>query len=707
MRLLKNYFYALKDQQVQIEAELELGRRLISGSIGHVTLFLVVLIFTPYWNDHPWLVSILGTLLISANILRFFLAKWQIKAYPTQRISWLIRFDILLIVSATVWGILCEEALRYYSFSSTTSAVLLLVISGITAGAATSLNTDRLRAHLFISLTLGIPFVFLVSKFDIAMGFTIIFAIYYTFLSQQIRDQSTIYWNLLKSREMINGQKQVIEASLKAKSEFLANMGHELRTPMNGVLGITDILLHSTIDPEQSHYLKIIKNCGETMLNQVNDILDFSKIESHNIELEKIPFPIHQLVNEVLQLLQIEAIDKGISLTYQPGPDVPLWIIGDANRFRQIIINLVGNALKFTQAGSIEISSNSKILENKQRKIRFSIKDTGIGIPKNSIRKLFKSFSQVDASTTRKYGGTGLGLAICKGLCSQMGGSIWVKSTLGVGSTFYFTFIDQASIVTVSNSGVLPLRPGPNPSDQHPPLLILIAEDNHTNQIVTLGLLKKLGHQADIANNGLEVLEKLEQKSYDIIFMDCQMPEMDGFETTSKIINNYPNEKIPWIIALTASAYPEDREKCLESGMNDFITKPISPEALLQALKQVKPKSHHSHFDFNLMRRHFYNEQDIMSSIIADFLKTYASSIIEIKHAIEEDSPHLVRLRVHKLRGTVSNFFVKHIQDKLLDLEAMGKNNDLTKALSLLNEITAQLEELRHDLESINIQKGA
>ncbi len=377
-----------------------------------------------------------------------------------------------------------------------------------------------------------------------------------------------------------------LHAATNAKSAFLANISHEIRTPMNGIIGMTDLLLESADDVAVVDRLQIIKNCGNSLISIINELLDFSKLEAKKVELEYRPIQLRKLVADVISLLSSKALEKNILLNMNIDKSVPDWISADETRVRQILINLISNAIKFTEIGSVDVSLKADLLSNKKYKLNFSVKDTGIGIPEDVKIKLFKPFSQADISTTRKYGGTGLGLAICKELCSKMNGSISVETHLGKGSTFFFNF--EAEISKASSgkekSEVL-LKESKNIGIQFP-LKILIAEDNPVNQMVAQSYLKKLGYASDLAENGLIVLEKIEKNHYDIVLMDCQMPEMDGYEATQAIRKKlkYSNLKI---VALTASSMKEEIDKCKLAGMNDFLSKPIDIASLIKVLTET------------------------------------------------------------------------------------------------------------------------
>jgi signal transduction histidine kinase/CheY-like chemotaxis protein len=384
---------------------------------------------------------------------------------------------------------------------------------------------------------------------------------------------------------------QVAQNAVKSKSEFLANMSHEIRTPMNGVIGICNLLLGELKEPRYIEKLKIIRNCGNSLLDLINDILDFSKLEAKKIEIESEPFPIHNITRELIELLSTKASEKGLVISYVTSPSAPNWVKGDVTRFRQVLTNLVGNAIKFTDRGSVHISSTAEKAPNGQILMKFAIRDTGIGIHEDVRGKLFNIFSQGDASTTKRFGGTGLGLVISKELTEKMGGTITLESKVGEGSTFTFSIL-----VAETQEKTLPAPPNPFLEFQSEvanigPLRILVAEDNRINQLVAVGLLEKLGYQADVAANGSEVLENLQQQDYDLILMDCHMPIMDGFETTMRICEKYEMDRRPHIVALTASTMKADVDRCEASGMDSYLSKPVTIEGLVRVLKMIGNKN--------------------------------------------------------------------------------------------------------------------
>lgn len=590
--------------QLVREADRDLIIRMIQGIYTVPLFFAVVWVATDVPKDHPVLFWGLFGVAAIATAIRITLRAVLDRSYDRHQ-AWFARLaGLTVMLSSSARGVLYASALWFYGVENGSLIIVLIWLLGTASGSTVSYtpNLKLMRLNIVLLLAPSLIVGFPQGGRGTMFAFTALTLL--VFLMIQGRHLHLMYWTMLKDKALESIRARELETAKLAaeaaralaeeataqKSQFLANMSHEIRTPMHGILGMAQLAMTAETTSESHEYIKTVRNCAEGLLSVLNDILDFSKIEAGKLTLEKIPFSLRQMINDVREIIVPQTLIKGVPLKCDVAENIPDQLVGDPTRLRQVLVNLMGNATKFTEAGTISLGVSQLPQERPDSAtiLLFRVSDTGIGMSEEQQKRLFQAFSQADSSVSRRFGGTGLGLAICSRLVQMMGGNISVESKPGAGSTFQFTcpvdLGEQQRIAAVNATA---------PAVVEKPIYILVADDNPVNQALARQLLSRRGHRVRAVSTGQAAVQAWQNEEFALILMDDHMPVMDGMEAVRQIrkfqslrARNY----VP-IVAVTASAMKGDRERFLSAGMDGYLAKPFSAEELYACVKQFSSKS--------------------------------------------------------------------------------------------------------------------
>jgi len=576
---LKNYQTLLLPRAIR-----DLATSSYAGSAIYPTVFFAIVFATDYQYRYPGFAQVCMALLVTFSVARTILSYNVKRMLPHIWVRW---FSVLTLLIACIWSGFWIITL-YQDGLNNTTLLAIVAITGIASAGVGTLSPLRGLSYTLLLIMLSPMAVILFQQPEgVGQAYAVMMGSGTAFLMYVSKRMNAQYWNMQKNAYLLEERARELTDATLAKSQFLARMSHEIRTPMNGIMGMTQLLHNGNLSKEEKKLVDTIYQSSETLLDILNDILDLSRIEYSGIKLKRTNFDIVETVSETVCMLESHAEKRGLTIHTKLPKSLPGRLVGDPGRFRQILTNLLGNAIKFSEHADITVYLAQKRINDEKTLISVQVIDAGIGIPEDTRAHIFDAFIQADDSTTRRHGGTGLGLAICRQLVEMMGGRIGVKNNTGPGSTFYFEIpFEIAPAGSFSNVPSIELAPQPLHSEKLSKAHILVAEDNAVNQLLIRKILEDLGCRATIAVDGIEVVNKWKKQHFDAILMDIQMPRRDGIAATKIIREQEIHDEVHTpIIAVTANALSEDRQRFMDAGLDDYLSKPYKLKKLKATLE--------------------------------------------------------------------------------------------------------------------------
>ena len=629
----------------------------------------------------------------------------ELLAYDLENVDRVLGEDLGLLIRAELLAARDDIAESYRTAIVWT---VLVTIGGLMVGGMTAFGITRSIAGPIRQLTRD---AIRISRGDLSQPVTVSSGGEVGVLAEALNQMTESLTEASGLERLVEERTAELQTASRVKSQFLANMSHEIRTPMHGIIGLTQLVLDTELDGSQREHLSMVKGSADSLLALLNDILDISKIEADKLQLDLIGFNLRDRLAGVVASLGLQAHEKGLELSCEIAPDIPDTVIADPQRIDQVLINLVGNAIKFTEHGSVAIRVDMIHERDGERSLHFAVRDTGIGIPPDQQAAIFQAFTQADGSTTRRFGGSGLGLTISKELVTLSGGRLWVTSELGAGSTFHFTVrCGLLADVTSAHAEPEPVEPPPSrpaaPPTGHRALRVLLAEDNLVNQRLGAALLEQRGHQVVVVPNGKEAVAAYESQPFDVILMDAQMPEMDGFEATAAIREREAPGAHMLIVALTAHAMKGDRERCLEAGMDDYLSKPLEVAKLTEVLNEAA-MSQPPVLDREAAMEQVDGSAALLGKIAALYAGIAPGMMADIRGAVRAGDARALEHASHALKGCIANLGAKRSRALALRLEEIGRSGDLGDAEAVLSRLEREIAWFTEELTEFQEEVGS